>query len=338
MRKLPCLISLVLLLLNLNGCSHPPHVDGHVVKEDLFQNDPPSANKSLWELLRWQSQRHPPTWHYRATVEKPTLATRVYQGVHITPINHASVLIQMAGLNVLTDPIWSNRASPVTWAGPERFHPPALALVDLPPIDVVLVSHNHYDHCDLPTLQALQQRFAPLFVTPLGNAALIAQATGGRVVSLDWWQTHVLAGLTLHLTPARHWSSRFIVDRNQALWGGFMLSSAHTRVFFAGDTSWGTHFAAIKARLGAPTVALLPIGAYLPRDFMQDQHIDPAQAVQAYQTLGAQFGLGIHHGTFQLADEGQDQATQDLAHAREQQQLLVTQFPAATPGHVYRYP
>lgn len=311
------------LLLSLSACGG--------VK--AFHNDPPSAHKNLWDVWRWQWQRHPPQWVFRTNQHTPKLAARVYQGVRITPINHATVLIQMAGLNILTDPIWSERASPVSWAGPRRFHPPALPLTQLPPIDVVLVSHNHYDHCDLPTLQALQQQFSPLFITPLGNAELIAQATGSsRIHTLDWWQTHTHGAVKLTLTPAQHWSSRFIFDRNQALWGGFMLDSGTHKVFFAGDTAWGEHFAHIRQRLGAPDVALLPIGAYLPRDFMRAQHIDPAEAVRAYQILGARAALGIHHATFQLADEGQDQAAQDLAHALALQKIAPARFQAAQAG------
>jgi L-ascorbate metabolism protein UlaG (beta-lactamase superfamily) len=216
---------------------------------------------------------------------------------------------------VLTDPIFSERCSPVSWAGPKRARPPGIALEDLPRPDVVLLSHNHYDHMDLPTLRALQARHAPRFVTMLGNAPVLA-GLGIAAVELDWWQDVTAGALRITATPARHFSARTPFDRNRALWGGFMLSVGAGMVLFAGDSGAGTHWADIRSRLGAPDVALLPIGAYEPRWFMGPVHMNPAEAVHAHLALGARRSVGMHFGTFQLTDEAIDAPVIALEAAR----------------------
>jgi L-ascorbate metabolism protein UlaG (beta-lactamase superfamily) len=199
--------------------------------------------------------------------------------------------------------------------GPET-RPPALALADLPRPDIVLLSHNHYDHMDLPTLRALRQRHAPRFVTTLGNARILATA-GIDAVELDWWQDTTIGGLTITATPARHFSARTPFDRNRALWGGFMVGDGSGRLLFAGDSAAGPHWAAIHARLGAPALALLPIGAYEPRWFMAAAHMNPEEAVQAHLALGAKRSVGMHFGTFQLTDEAIDAPLIALDAARQ---------------------
>lgn len=237
--------------------------------------------------------------------------------VAITFINQASFLIRLSGGVVLTDPIFSERCSPVSWAGPRRARPPGVALADLPRPDVVLLSHNHYDHMDLPTLRALQARDAPRFVTMLGNSRTLARL-GIVATELDWWQEVSVGKLSISATPARHFSARTPFDRNRALWGGFMVSGGAGKVLFAGDSGAGPHWGDIRTRLGAPDVALLPIGAYEPRWFMAAVHMDPAEAVQAHLALGAGRSVGMHFGTFQLTDEAIDAPLVALEAARQQ--------------------
>ena len=222
-----------------------------------------------------------------------------------TFVNHSTFLLRLSGAAVLTDPIFSRRCSPVSWVGPERARPPGVALADLPRPDVVLLSHNHYDHMDLPSLLALHRLHAPLFVTLLGNARYLA-GLGIVATELDWWQTAIVAGLRITATPAIHFSARTPFDRNRALWGGFMIGGNAGQILFAGDSAAGPHWATIRERLGAPDLALLPIGAYEPRWFMAPVHMNPEEAVQAHLALGAGASLGMHFGTFQLTDEAID--------------------------------
>ncbi len=223
----------------------------------------------------------------------------------ITFINHASFLIRFSSGLVLTDPIFSERCSPLSWAGPRRVRPPGITLADLPPPDIVLLSHNHYDHMDLPTLRILQRRHAPRFVTMLGNGQILRKL-GIMATELDWWQDTTIGSLRITATPARHFSARTPFDRNRTLWGGFMMNVTAGRVLFGGDSAAGTHWQHIRLRLGAPDVALLPIGAYEPRWFMAAVHMNPAEAMQVHQSLGARQSLGMHFGTFQLTDEAID--------------------------------
>jgi L-ascorbate metabolism protein UlaG (beta-lactamase superfamily) len=196
-----------------------------------------------------------------------------------------------------------------------RARPPGLALAELPRPDIVLLSHSHYDHMDMPVLRELQRRHAPRFVTMLGNARVLARH-GIAAVELDWWQAVEVAGLRITGTPARHFAARTLFDRNRSLWGGFMLAGADGRVLFAGDSGAGPHWGEIRARLGAPDVALLPIGAYEPRWFMAAVHMDPAEAVQAHVALGARRSVGMHFGTFQLTDEAMEAPLVELEAAR----------------------
>jgi len=256
--------------------------------------------------------------------------------VAVTWIGHATCLLQFPRFTLLTDPIFSERASPVSWAGPKRVRPPALRLHQLPRIDVVLVSHNHYDHLDLSTLRWLAREHQPLIVTTLGNKAWLEKRGVGNVVELDWWQTHrASADLDVLCTPAHHFAARWPWDRCQTLWGGFMLQTADQLIFFAGDTGWGSHFAMIRRLLGAPDLALLPIGAYEPRWFLEPVHMNPDEAVRAHLALGARQSIGMHYGTFQLTNEAIDAPLHDLAKARIEHGLVARVFPAAQTGETF---
>ena len=224
----------------------------------------------------------------------------------LTLINHSTLLLQERGANILTDPIWSQRASPVSWAGPRRRREPGVRWEDVPRIDTVLVSHNHYDHLDLPTLHRLADRGQSQFVVPAGVGRLLRSKDVGPVHELDWGESLTLSPTTIHAVPALHFSARGVFDRNRTLWCGYVIETPGRIVYFAGDTAFGDHFALIRERFGAPRLALLPIGAYEPRWFMSPIHMAPDEAVRAHEILGARTSIAVHHGTFQLGDEAID--------------------------------
>lgn len=271
-------------------------------------------------FVKWQMTREPgfwPDWIDAAPGPKPP--DRVAGGrMRVTLINHATMLVQVDGLNILTDPIWSERCSPVGFIGPRRHRSPAIRFRDLPPIDVVLVSHNHYDHLDIPTLHRLQWRHAPRIITPLGNARLMGRHGVVNATEVDWWKSvRVDDKVEVTVVPAQHFCARAISDRNRNLWGGFVISAPSGRAYFAGDTGWGSHFDLIASRFAPFRLAMLPIGAYLPRWFMQVVHIDPAEAVQAHARIGAETSVPMHYGTFHLGDDGERQPLDDLRRALE---------------------
>ena len=252
-----------------------------------------------------------------------------------TWIGHATVLVQSGGLNILTDPIFSARASPVSFFGPQRAQPPGIALADLPPIDVVVVSHNHYDHLDRLSAVQLNERSGgrTLFLVPLGLKAFLARLGITNAIELDWWDVHRHQGVEFRLVPVQHWSARGLHDRMETLWGGWAVFAPDLRWYFSGDAGYSRHFAETRERLAAQArdgllfdLALLAIGAYEPRWFMREQHMNPAEAVQAHQDLGARRSLGIHWGTFPLTDEALDQPPVDLAAARQAQRLSAQDF------------
>jgi N-acyl-phosphatidylethanolamine-hydrolysing phospholipase D len=229
----------------------------------------------------------------------------------VTWVGHASLLIQLDGLNILTDPMWSERASPVQFAGPRRHPAPGIAFEDLPPLDVVLQSHNHYDHLDSATVRHLvrSHREASWFV-PLGLASFVQKrgARAGAIVELDWWQESSVRSLRITATPAQHFSSRGIGDRGDTLWCGFALTGSNARrVYFAGDTGYHPEFGTIGERCGPFDVALMPIGAYEPRWFMRYLHMNPEEAVAAFRSLNARVMVPMHWGTFKLTDEAMDE-------------------------------
>jgi L-ascorbate metabolism protein UlaG (beta-lactamase superfamily) len=244
----------------------------------------------------------------------------------VTFIGHSTFLIQTAAGNILTDPIYSRRAGPLNLVGPRRLRQPAVRFEDLPPIALVLLSHNHYDHCDLRTLRMLATRFDPRVVTPLGNAALVRSAGLRRIEEIDWWQQATTAPLPITATPAHHFSARTPFDRNRALWSGFMLTVGHVRIYFAGDTAYAPFFQDVRQRLGPIDLALLPIGAYEPRWFMQSVHMNPAESVQAHLDLEAAESIGMHFGTFQMTTEGMDEPLRALDDAMRAHNVAPRRF------------
>ena len=316
------------------GYKGPPsaHFDG-----TRFHNVPPVPQPDFGDVLVWMFSTGAVPWREAPPVEPTQPPARVDEGIHITFVNHSTVLIQMDGIAVLTDPVWSYRVGPVSFVGPSRYADPGVRFEDLPPIDAVLVSHSHYDHCDVPTLKALEDRFGMPIFAGLGSQEMLAEHDIHGGVDLDWWQSTPIgdSGVTVTMTPARHGSQRGLGDRNTVLWGGFVLKGPSGSVFFAGDTASGPHFAQIKKRLGPPDVALLPIGAYLPRWFMQYIHMDPADAVRAHQELGAKRSIGIHWGTFNQSDEGRFQPAGELMLALRAAGVPEQHFVAAKNGESF---
>ena len=286
------------------------HFDGR-----RFFNPTPPAQQPISAVPRMMTAPRTP---WPARVDQPLVKPPPLDGAAavVTFIGQATFLIQTAAGNLLTDPMYSQRAFPVQFAGPRRVRQPAVAFDNLPPISTVLLSHNHYDHCDRRTLSRLARRDDPIVVTPLGNGALVRSTGIRRVEELDWWQESKSVAWPATLTPAHHFSARTPFDRNRALWGGFVLTAAGRRIYFAGDTAYAPFFRDIPARLGPLDLALLPIGAYEPRWFMQPFHMTPEEAVRAHREVGARVSIATHHSYFRLADDGFEAPARLLADAR----------------------
>jgi len=319
--------------------SGPPsdHFDGL----RFFNPHHPDTDRGFRDLLRWKLKERAARWPRSVPVQQAIPDARV-AGLRATIVGHASVLIQGGGLNVLTDPVWSERASPLPFAGPRRVWAPGIAFEALPQIDAVLLSHNHYDHMDLGTLRRLNLRHRPLVVTTLGNDAILRRAIPElRVVAVDWWdRIDIGNGGEVAIVPAYHWSARTGRDRRMALWSGFMLSTAGGRAHFAGDTGYGDGriFREVRRRIGRPDLALIPIGAYAPRWFMSAQHTDPSEAVQVLEDLEASRAVGIHWGVFQLTDERREEPPELLLEALARRRIAEDVFPAGEPGVSYEAP
>jgi L-ascorbate metabolism protein UlaG (beta-lactamase superfamily) len=263
-------------------------------------------------------------------------------GLRITMIGHATVLIQAEGRNLLVDPVWSERASPFGFAGPKRVNSPGVAFEQLPPIDVVLLTHNHYDHLDMATMQRLWSRDRPRIIAPLGNDAVVARSRPEIVVETRDWREEVEigGGATIWLHPANHWSARGISDQRMALWCGYVIETPVGAVYVAGDTGYGDGriFLEVAERCPVVDVAVLPIGAYAPRWFMKDQHVNPAEAVRIMQDCGARQALGVHWGTFPLTDEARSDPADALAEALEQAGIEPARFLPLEPGQQWDCP
>ena len=268
------------------------------------------------DLARWQVNRDRTPWPERPDAPpgaKPP--PRVARGeLRVTFVNHATTLIQIDGLNILTDPVWSKRVGPTSFAGITRKRPPGIRFEDLPRIDAVLVSHNHYDHLDLPTLERLSREHSPRVFVGLGIETWLEGQGVERVSEADWWDSFPLSErVLLHYVPAKHFSMRGACDRDGTLWTGYVLETkSGGSVYFAGDTGFAPHFGWIGRRFAPIRLALLPIGSYRPRWFMKGVHISPEEAVAAHEALGAENSVAIHFGTFQQADDGEMEPVRDL--------------------------
>lgn len=298
--------------------------------------------KSLPQVLRWQfgSGRNRAKWpEWTPSPYADTPPPRVTgDKVRLSFVGHASWLIQTAGLNILIDPVWSDRASPLSFAGPKRHNAPGIAFDVLPPIDVVLVSHGHYDHLDVATLSQLAAKSAPRVITPLGNDVTMRSTDSAiSAEAFDWHDRVELGnGVAVTLVPTRHWSARGLFDRNKALWASFVLETPAGKIYVVCDSGYGDgkHFRNVRDKHGALRLAILPIGAYEPRWFMRDQHMNPSDAVKALADCGAQQAMANHHGTFQLTDEAIDAPVAALHAALDEAGIARERFAALKPGQV----
>jgi L-ascorbate metabolism protein UlaG (beta-lactamase superfamily) len=288
------------------------HFDGR-----RFYNPGHPFDPTPWQLIRWLTgggwtpwPRHVPNRDYSPPPNRvgPDEAA-------VTFLGHATFLIRTAEGVVLTDPVFSGWAGPIPGTGPQRVRPPGLRLEQLPPLDAVLLSHNHYDHLDISALRRLRTRQDPLIVSPLKLGEYLRARGMRRVAELDWWESLPVGRLTVTLTPAQHYSARGPFDRNRTLWGGYAIGSAGRRVYFVGDTAAPGPFRAVRERLGPPDLALIPIGAYEPRWFMRDAHLDPDEAVRGHVELGSRQSVAMHFGTFRLTNEGIDEPPRRLREA-----------------------
>lgn len=293
-----------------------PPLSDHFNGKTFFSRD--HVERSWRDVWHWRRTSRPAPWPTSVPLspQPPPPAPRGDE-LAITWIGHATFLVQSTQGNFLTDPQFSEVCGPFSRFGPRRVQPPAIAIHDLPRIDFILLSHDHYDHCDLPSLRALARTHDPLAITPLANAPLLRRAGLHHIVELDWWQTHApTTELAVTVSPSRHWSNRLSGRRNARLWGGFFVHHPARTWWFAGDTGYdATLFGDIRQRFGAPDIAMIPIGAYEPRWFMAPQHCNPAEAVQIHRDVGAGTSLAMHWGTWQLTDEARDEPPRALAAA-----------------------
>jgi N-acyl-phosphatidylethanolamine-hydrolysing phospholipase D len=331
-----------------------PHHTASVFRNNYVK----SVERSFTELLRWQRERRsaglpkpsPPT--PVQSVDLAFIDANAKAGAGMQPaftwIGHSSTLAQACGLNVLTDPVFSQRASPFSFLGPKRAQPAAIALKHLPAIDVVVISHNHYDHLDRASVLALaaQESGSPLFLVPLGIGPWMKKLGIREVVELDWWQSHPVNGVDFHFTPTQHWSGRGLGDRSQTLWGAWAALGPNFQWYFSGDTAYSPDFLDTASYFAAKQTpeagggfdaALIAIGAYEPRWFMREQHVDPREAVRIHGDLGAKKSIGVHWGTFSLTDEPLDAPPRDLTRALADARLAPDEFMTLAIGETMRF-
>ncbi len=318
-------------------------VSDHFNGTTFFNRD--KVQSSLIGLLKWVTNRDQGEWSiedWNTRTDAPfgtPPPNRVGDGINvgkvrITFINHATMLIQTDGLNILTDPVWSERVSPFGFMGPKRARPAGIRLEDLPPIDVILLSHNHYDHLDVATLKTLVAAHKPRIFTTLGVGLLLEQEGIPIAGELDWWQScRLVDDVKLHCVPAQHFSGRGFSDRNATLWCGFVVASATSgNIYFVGDSGYNVHFKQIREKFGAFRVAMIPIGAFRPEWFMSPVHISPREAVQVFQDIGAPLSIAMHYGTFPLADDGEREPVTALHAALKTAGIDSTRFVALREG------
>ena len=283
-----------------------------------FFNPGEASDRGLRDVIRWKATSRPALWPERVEVtQQPVPAAPEPEGLAATWVGQSTFVLRGGKATLLTDPVFSERAGPLPWLGPRRVAAPGVSLESVPKVDLVLLSHDHYDHCDLPTLRRLARRDDPQVVAPLGHRSLLAGAGLSRVVELDWWESRVLSPeVEVTLVPARHWSRRAPFGTNTRLWGGFMIRAGGRLAYFAGDSGYDPHlFVEIGKRCASPDLAMIPIGAYEPRWFMSAAHMNPAEAVRVHHDLRARKSLAMHWGTFQLTDEGREEPVRALREA-----------------------
>jgi L-ascorbate metabolism protein UlaG (beta-lactamase superfamily) len=298
-----------------------------------FYNIDPIKHHNPWDMVKWGvtgKREKWPEWVYIEPGDTPP--ERVKTGMRYTVVNHATVLIQVNGINILTDPVWSMRVSMLSWIGPKRVVSPGITFDQLPTIDVVLISHNHYDHMDIPTLKRLAKRDNPIVITGLGNQKILRSHGIKNVQEMDWWQKFTLSGIEFCFTPARHFSRRGVTDYNLSLWGSFIIKTPSGVICFIGDSGYGSFVREICRRFGPVDLAFIPIGAYEPAWMMETVHLTPEEAWRVHEELGARLSVAIHFGTFQLTDEGIKEPLERLGKVVSQSGNALGKFVVPTFG------
>jgi L-ascorbate metabolism protein UlaG (beta-lactamase superfamily) len=283
------------------------HFDGK-----RFLNTSGAQAKGFKELFKWMRSRERGPWQWKSGEVRVIPEPKSNPATSIYFINHSSFLIQTGGYNILTDPVFSKRVSPFSFAGPKRMQPPGIAFDDLPPIDLVLISHNHYDHLDIRYVKKIQQTWNPDFVVPLGVKSFLKRNRIPKVTELDWWENVNLFDIKITATEAQHFSGRGMFDRDQSLWCGFSIKTHQLHIQYIGDTGFGDFFQRFPEKIGAPDLAIIPIGAFKPIWFMQPIHCSPTEALKIHQIIGAKKSIACHFGTFPLADDGMDEPEEEL--------------------------
>ncbi len=324
---------LILVLLSVLGLKAQDSVNYRHHTTDGFRNPFPGfAERGFGDFLRWavwerikgEKPERPDTYDLTAAPNDGHFLRNNNHPFTITWVGHSTLLVQLEGLNILTDPIWSERCSPVSFAGPKRHVEPGIQFDDLPPIDVVMISHDHYDHLDKDTIKKLGK--GPLYLVPLGIGAFLRDLGIRHYVEMDWWDSIRINDIQFVCTPAQHFSGRSLFDQNNTLWSSWVVRAETYRFYFGGDTGYFDGFKRIARRFGPFDVAALPIGAYRPRWFMGPVHMSPEESVQAYLDLNARFFVPIHWGTFELADEPLDEPPRLLRKAIKKHDLNTKHF------------
>jgi L-ascorbate metabolism protein UlaG (beta-lactamase superfamily) len=328
------LIGLYIRMGLIKTSSYKGAISDHFNGKEFFNLDKTYKKKSFADLLKWWFSRDRQQWPLVIKNTPHAVITPVDQSniVRVTFVNHSTVLLQTKTLNFLTDPVWSLRTSPFSFIGPKRVRAPGILFADLPKIDVVMVSHNHYDHLDMQTLVKLNEKFHPIFLVPLGNKALLNNQGIQHVIEMDWWQQYKIKNATITFLPTKHWSARWLNDKNQTLWGSYGIAVEDKKIYFAGDSGYDEHFIEIKTKWGEPDLAFLPIGSYQPEWFMRDNHLNPEEAVKAHVDLQAKQSIAIHFNTFQLSDEAMDQPVKDLKTALIKRKIKKDEFVVLKEG------
>jgi L-ascorbate metabolism protein UlaG (beta-lactamase superfamily) len=337
------LTALFVIDFQISAPAHKGPESDHFNGRIFLNPDDPSKSRSrgLFAMIKWAFTGDRGEWTWLS--EKDTKFSFPEQQpvdpseIVITFINHSTFLVQAGTLNMLTDPIWSERASPYNWIGPKRMRPPGVRFGDLPSIDLVLLSHNHYDHLDLPTILQLKTDHHPLFITPLGVGRFLNRHQITQTVELDWWNRYEMdSNVTITSVPARHFSGRGIFDRDQTLWCGYVLQICGQTLYFAGDTAYGSFFTDIGEAFDID-LSIIPIGAYKPRWFMQPIHANPADAVQIHKDVQSFRSIASHFGTFPMADDAMKEPPEDLSKALDNCGLIEADFQILEEGESCRF-
>jgi L-ascorbate metabolism protein UlaG (beta-lactamase superfamily) len=312
------------------------HFDGK-----KFRNPGGTKAKGFKDLWKWMRNRTRGVWKERMDLKPGAPPAKRVEGdkLVVTFVNHSTFLLQTSGLNILTDPVWSDRASPVSFAGPKRMRPPGIRYEDLHDIDLVLLTHNHYDHLDIQTMKRLWKDFQPVVYCPLGVGKYLKRKGIKKVIELDWWgETEYNEQLKIVSTPAQHFSGRGMFDRDRTLWCGFALMTKKGSIYYSGDTGYGNFFKEIAERISPTRLSFLPIGAYKPQWFMSPIHTSPSDALRIHEEIGSPVSIAMHYGTFPLADDSQSEPEEEVRQIMKEKDISKEEFLVLEEGESWVEP